>query len=194
MSWITVLGIAFGLAMDAFAVSLASGLKLARITPRHVFRLAFHFGLFQSLMPVIGWCIGTRIAGLAARFDHWIAFGLLSLIGGKMLCEATGEEDAEIRADPTRGMTLVALSLATSIDALAVGVSLALVQQSIWIPSLTTGVVTAGLTAVGIRFGNRLGRRWGRWAEVSGGGVLVLIGVRILLADLAANAAPLARF
>jgi len=188
MNWITVLGIALGLAMDAFAVSIASGLQLSRITPRHVFRLSFHFGLFQFLMPVIGWCVGLQMAGLVASFDHWLAFGLLSLIGGRMLWEAGSNRESESKADPTRGMTLVALSLATSIDALAAGVSLAFLHQSIWIPAVTTGVVTAALTAIGIAFGSRLGRRWGRWAEVIGGCVLILIGLRIFVLDLNSSA------
>jgi len=187
MNWITVLGIALGLAMDAFAVSIASGLKLPRATPRHVFRLSFHFGLFQFLMPVIGWFVGRQMAAFIAGADHWIAFGLLSLIGGKMLWEACSGKESEAKADPTRGMMLVGLSLATSIDALAAGVSLAFLQQSIWIPALTTGVVTAALTAIGIRFGSRFGRRWGRRAEVLGGCVLILIGLRILISDLAST-------
>ncbi len=186
MNWITVLGIALGLAMDAFAVSIASGLKLARATPRQVFRLSFHFGLFQFLMPVIGWFAGRQMANLIADFDHWIAFGLLSLVGGRMLREAGSQEEPESKADPTRGMTLVALSVATSIDALAAGLSLAFLHQSIWIPSVTTGVVTAALTGIGITFGSRFGRRWGRWAEAIGGCVLILIGLQILASHLAA--------
>jgi putative Mn2+ efflux pump MntP len=189
MNWIAVLGIALGLAMDAFAVSIASGLKLARITPRHVFRLAFHFGLFQLLMPVLGWYLGKQLAPLITGFDHWIAFGLLSFVGGRMLREASRGEALEAGADPTRGMTLVALSLATSIDALAAGVSLAFLRQSIWIPSVTTGVVTAALTGLGLGFGSRFGRRWGRWAEVIGGCALILIGLRIMVADLTSPAA-----
>ena len=169
MNWIAVLGISLGLAMDAFAVSIASGLKLARPTPRHVFRLSFHFGLFQFLMPVIGWYAGRQMAALIAGFDHWIAFGLLSLVGGRMLWEAGSGKEAESKADPTRGMMLVALSVATSIDALAAGVSLAFLQQAIWIPSASIGVVTATLTAIGMGFGSRFGRRWGRWAEVRNG-------------------------
>lgn len=188
MNWITVLGIALGLAMDAFAVSIASGLKLARVTPRHVFRLSFHFGLFQFLMPVIGWFAGRQMASLVASFDHWIAFGLLSLIGGRMLWEAASNGESDSGADPTRGMTLVALSVATSIDALAAGASLAFLDQSIWTPSVTTGVVTSALTAIGIAFGSRFGRRWGRWAEVIGGCVLILIGLRILVLDLTSSA------
>lgn len=186
MSWITVLGIALGLAMDAFAVSIASGLKLGHASARHVFRLAFHFGLFQFLMPVIGWYVGTQVAGLIGVVDHWIAFGLLAFIGGRMLWEAMGTHEHRAPRDPTRGMSLVTLSIATSIDALAAGIGLALLQESIWTASATIGVVTACLTGIGIRFGSRLGTRWGRRAEVAGGCVLILIGLRIALSHLVA--------
>ena len=185
MNWTTVLGIAVGLAMDAFAVSIASGLKLGHVTVRHVFRLAFHFGLFQFLMPVIGWHLGKQVAGVIDSFDHWIAFGLLALIGGRMLWEAGSEREPDARTDPTRGMSLVTLSVATSIDALAAGVGLAFLRESIWIPSVTIGLVTAALTGVGIAFGSRLGSRWGRWAEVVGGCVLILIGLRIVVSHFA---------
>lgn len=185
MNWITVLGISLGLAMDAFAVSIATGLKLGRATPRHVFRLAFHFGLFQFMMPVIGWYLGQQVAALIERFDHWIAFGLLAMIGGRMLWDAGNERESDAKSDPTRGLSLVTLSVATSIDALAAGIGLAFLRESIWIPSVTIGVVTATLTGVGITFGSRLGSRWGRWAEVVGGCVLILIGLRIAVTHLA---------
>lgn len=185
MNWITVLGISVGLAMDAFAVAVASGLKLGHASPRHVFRLAFHFGLFQFLMPVIGWHIGQQLAAVINTIDHWIAFTLLSLVGGRMLWEADSAQEPAERTDPTRGMSLVTLSVATSIDALAAGVGLAFVGESIWVPSVTIGVVTAALTGIGITFGTRMGGRWGRWAEVLGGCVLILIGLRIVVAHFA---------
>ncbi|NLX56120.1 MAG: manganese efflux pump [Planctomycetaceae bacterium] len=186
MSWITVLGISLGLAMDAFAVAIASGLKLRHTTPRHVFRLSFHFGLFQFLMPLIGWHIGAQVASFVDTFDHWVAFALLSYVGGRMLCGTDTVNDTPVSADPTRGMSLVTLSVATSIDALAAGLGLALLGEAIWIPSLTIGVVTAVLTGIGITFGSRLGSRWGRRAEVLGGGVLILIGLRIVVSHLTA--------
>ena len=185
MSWATTVGLALALSMDAFAVSIAVGLKLASVTPRHVFRLAFHFGLFQFLMPVIGWLAGQEVAAQISGFDHWVAFTLLAFVGGKMLWEARGEEEPEQRADPTSGLTLVTLSLATSLDALAVGLSLAFLQTAIWIPSVIIGLVAATLTVFGMGFGRRLGARWGRWAEVLGGCVLILIGVRIVVTHAA---------
>jgi putative Mn2+ efflux pump MntP len=185
MYWITILGIALALAMDAFAVSVAIGLKLNHLSVRHVFRLAYHFGLFQFLMPVLGWYLGQQVAPLIASVDHWIVFCLLALIGGRMLVEACREAPREAQRDPTRGWSLVTLSVATSIDALAAGIGLAFLGESIWIPSATIGCVTAALTAIGIRFGRRLGRRWGRRAEAVGGCVLILVGLRILVTHLA---------
>jgi manganese efflux pump family protein len=184
LSWLNVLGIAIGLAMDALAVSVAAGLSLDRVTPRHTFRIAFHFGLFQFFMPILGWLGGNVLASYIGVWDHWIAFGLLGYVGGKMLWEAGGERNPGGKADPTRGVMLVTLSIATSIDALAVGVSMAMIHVSIWAPSVVIGLVAATLSAVGITFGRRIGSRWGYWAEVAGGCVLLGIGARILLAHL----------
>jgi len=180
----TLLGIAVGLAMDAFAVATATGLALGSVTPRHVFRLAFHFGLFQFMMPVIGWAAGTTFSKFIGHYDHWVAFGLLTFVGGKMLWEAFAEREAEARGDPTRGLMLVTLSLATSVDALAVGLSMAMLGVEIWFPSVVIGVVAAALTTVGLLLGNRLGRRCGFWAELAGGSVLVAIGLRIVWTHL----------
>jgi manganese efflux pump family protein len=184
MHWLTVLGIAVGLAMDALAVAIATGLTVDRVTHRHVFRLAFHFGLFQFLMPVLGWLAGRQLAGSMALWDHWAAFGLLAGVGGKMLWEAWRNEEDRLRDDPTRGLTLVTLSVATSLDALAVGMSMALLGVSVWGPAVVIGLVAFTLTAVGILFGSRLGRGWGRWADALGGTVLMVIGTRILWSHL----------
>ena len=185
MNWPNLLGISVGLAMDAFAVSIVAGLAVAPVTPRQMFRLAFHFGLFQFMMPIIGWLAGREVVVYISAYDHWAAFGLLALVGGKMLLEARHEKEPDRSVDPTRGLMLVALSVATSIDALAVGLSMAFIRVSIWIPSVVIGLVAATLSAIGIGFGSRLGPRWGRWAEFLGGIVLLLIGVRILLSHLA---------
>lgn len=184
MDWWYTIGLAFALAMDAFAVSIATGITLREINARHVFRLAFHFGLFQFLMPVIGWLAGLSLYRWISTFDHWIAFALLGFIGGKMLWESFDHDADEERGDPTRGWMLVTLSVATSIDALAVGLSLALLDVSIWTPSVVIGIVAAAMTAVGMRFGSRLGARFGRVAERVGGIVLILIGLRILATHL----------
>lgn len=168
------------LALDAFAVSVAAGLCLERVTGRHVFRTAFHFGLFQALMPIAGWAAAQTFADRIAAVDHWVAFGLLAFIGGRMLWEARTEGSLTAGRDPTRGVTLVTLSVATSIDALAAGLGLAVVGVPIWLPALAIGLVTAGLCVPGILFGARLGRAWGRLAESVGGLVLIGIGLRIL--------------
>lgn len=184
MDWWYVIGIAFALAMDAFAVSIAAGLTLRQINGGHVFRLAFHFGLFQFLMPIIGWLAGLSLYHWISAFDHWIAFGLLGFIGGKMLWESFHDDPDEARGDPTRGWLLVTLSVATSIDALAVGLSLALLRVSIWTPSVVIGIVAAAMTAVGMVFGSRLGEWFGRAAERAGGLVLIAIGLNILVTHL----------
>ena len=177
--WLNLLGISVGLAMDAFAVSIATGLGLARVTPRHTFRLAFHFGLFQFLMPIIGWLAGQQLSLYIHHYDHWVALGLLSFVGCKMLWEGVAGKESNSNTDPTRGLMLLTLSLATSIDALAVGVSMALLGVSVWLPSVVIGLITATLSAIGITFGGRFGTRWEHWAEIAGGCVLILIGIKI---------------
>jgi manganese efflux pump family protein len=190
MSVLTLLGLAVGLAMDAFAVAIAAGLALERVTPRHVFRLAFHFGLFQFLMPIIGWLAGSRVAEYIGGYDHWVAFALLSFVGGKMLLDSRRKDEGESRADPTRGLMMVTLSVATSLDALAVGLSMALMggEAPAWLaiglPSVVIGIVAAAFTTVGIVFGGKLGPRWESRAEVLGGCVLIAIGVRTLWSHL----------
>jgi manganese efflux pump family protein len=180
LGWLAILGLSVGLAMDAFAVALAAGMTLDTVTPRHVFRLGFHFGLFQFMMPIIGWLAGAELSARVGDYDHWLAFALLAGVGGKMLWEAGCEKDADAGNDPTRGLRLLTLSVATSLDALAVGVSMALVGVSVWIPSVVIGVVTATMTATGIVFGGRIGSRWGRWADLAGGIVLIVIGIKVL--------------
>ncbi len=182
LNWLSMLALAVGLALDAFAVSIIVGLMLETITPRQVFRLAFHFGLFQFSMPVIGWLIGEELAAYVDGYGSWLAFVLLAFVGGKMLWESRQSGSKNSNSDPTRGAMLLTLSVATSIDALAVGMSMALWGVSVWLPSVIIGLVTATLTIVGIRFGGRLGAGWSHWAEIIGGSVLILIGVRMLLA------------
>lgn len=186
MSVAAIVFVAFGLAMDAFAVSIASGLAIQKLTYRHVFRMAFHFGLFQALMPVLGWFAGRTVASFIEAWDHWLALALLSFIGVKMLKGSGSDEDENGCVDPTRGLTLITLSIATSIDALAVGLSLAMLQVSVWLPALIIGVVAALMSTIGITFGNRIGCRWGRRAEVIGGLVLIAIGIHIVVEHMTA--------
>lgn len=186
MDFVVVLGIAIGLAMDAFAVALATGLALGKASGRQTFRLSFHFGLFQFLMPVVGWLAGLTLADWITAIDHWIAFGLLAIIGGKMLWEGAHPDEHEgPRADPTRGLSLVVLSIATSIDALAVGLSLGMLGVRIWYPATIIGIVAAVLTAAGMHLGRPLGARFGHRMELVGGLILIGIGVRILAGHLA---------
>ena len=185
MDLFTLLSLSVALAIDAFAVALAAGAVLDPFAERRWFRLGFHFGLFQALMPIIGWLAGRSIHHWISAYDHWVAFCLLVIIGGKMIYEAlkTDEKKTFIR-DPSRGWTLVILSIATSIDALAVGFSLALMDGSIWFASLVIGIVAAVLTVAGLILGRKIGSFWGPRAEIIGGVVLCLIGLKILLDHL----------
>jgi len=189
LGWINVSAIAVGLAMDAFAVSIGTGVVLDRVTPRHVFRMAFHFGLFQFLMPILGWWGGSAISSYVATYDHWLACGLLTCLGGKMVYDALFGNDDAPKSDPTKGWTLVALSVATSIDALAVGLSMAFLKVSVWVPCMIIGAVAAAFSSVGICFGARLPRRWRGSAGILGGAILVLIGLRILVSHLSGEGA-----
>ncbi len=175
--------LALGLAMDAFAVSLSVGTTAFLQVPRARFRIAFHFGLFQCLMPIIGWLGGRTIAPLIARIDHWIAFLLLTFVGVKMIHES-GSSDKNYRFDPSRGLNLVLLSVATSIDALAVGFSLALIDVSIWRPAVLIGLITGALSFAALLMGRRIGLAFGKRVERIGGMVLILIGLRIVIEHL----------
>lgn len=181
--WMILL-VAIGLAMDCFAVSLGIGASPNPCTRRSIFRLSFHFGLFQGGMTLLGWLLGSTVVNLIAGFDHWIAFALLAWVGGRMVLEGLHGRDAEPQMecnDPTRGSSLVMLSIATSIDALGVGLSLALLKVNILAASLMIGAVSLIMTVVGLTGGNRLSRRFGKGIEVLGGLVLIGIGLRIVL-------------
>lgn len=186
MSFFTVGAIAVGLAMDAFAVAVAASVSLKRVSPRQVFRFAFHFGLFQALMPLLGWGLGRFVADAIETWDHWVAFALLSFIGARAIYGSfTDAPDEETAAkDPTRGWSLVMFSLATSIDAMAVGLSLAMLRVDMWYSCLVIGVVTATLTTFGMLYGPVLGKRLGPRVEVVGGIILIGIGVKILIAHM----------
>jgi manganese efflux pump family protein len=186
MDWLSLLAIACALAMDAFAVAIVAGLTLNPLTKRQVFRLSFHFGLFQALMPLIGWSAGKAMYRYISEFDHWVAFVLLGSIGGKMLWGALhgdGEEERPAN-DPTSGMNLVMLSIATSIDALAVGLSLAMVRSAIVVPAVVIGLVAATFTIAGMLLGRRVGSLWGKRVEAIGGIILIAIGAKILVEHL----------
>ena len=184
MSLWAVIVIALGLAMDAVAVCIVAASAGYASNKRAVFRLVFHFGLFQFLMPVLGWLCGTVVERYIEGIDHWIAFGLLAFVGGRMIWAAFQAEEKRPANDPTRGLTMVMLSIATSLDALAVGLSLALAGISVWYPSVLIGVITGAMCLLAIALGNRLRRTFARWAEIAGGVVLILIGARMLFEHL----------
>ncbi len=183
MSFYSLLLIAISLAMDAFAVSAIGGATIQPIERRTCFRLSFHFGLFQFLMPIIGWFAGSQFVSYIESWDHWFAFGLLSLIGGKMIYESFQSIDQNVR-DISRGWTLVSLSIATSIDALAIGLTLALLNVHILMPSLLIGVVAGIFSLLGIALGRRFGIRFGPKIYLPGGLILIFLGIRILLSHL----------
>ncbi len=181
MGNLAVLGIALALAMDAFSVSLVVGSTVSPLTRRHFFRLAWHFGLFQFLMPLIGWLAGISAERYIAGYDHWVAASLLLIVGGRMIWSVLRPEEENLKGDPTRGMTLVMLSVATSIDALAVGVSLAALRVSIWQPAVIIGIVCGVLTLIGMKIGARLGRMFGGIIPLIGGLILCGIAVKIVV-------------
>jgi len=186
MHILTTLGIAVALAMDAFAVAIATGVNLQQVSVRQTFRLSWHFGLFQALMPLIGWVLGASIENYVNAYAHWVAFIMLALVGSNMLKEAimTDEEEDRIKPvkDATRGMTMVMLSVATSIDALAVGLSMSMLRVSIAYPAIIIGIVAGLFTIAGLHLGKRVARlTWlSTWAEITGGLVLWAIGLNIL--------------
>jgi len=173
--------IAVGLAADAFAVSLSAGASGHASDPRAVFRLSYHFGLFQFLMPVLGWYLGAQVTQFSAGFETWIAFGLLAFVGVRMVHSGLRPNDESVPPNMSRGWTLVLLCVATSIDALAIGISLAMLRVTIWYPSVIIGVITSALSLIGIRLGRWLGERVGSRMEIVGGLILLLIGLRLLI-------------
>ncbi|MGZ5453638.1 MAG: manganese efflux pump MntP [Candidatus Aminicenantales bacterium] len=187
MSFIWILGIAVALAMDCFAITLGMACSARGLTMRQAVRMGAYFGGFQLVMPVIGWLAGDRLLGIIQNFDHWVAFGLLALIGGRMIYESVEMSDEEKagRPDQTRGKRLLILALATSIDALAVGLSLGVVRTSILYPAAVIGVTSFVLTVVGAKLGPVVGRIFGKRAELVGGLILIGIGVKILIEHLA---------
>ena len=183
MDLLSVFLIALALAVDAFAVALAAGVSLCQVSGRQTFRLSFHFGLFQAMMNVIGWTAGLTVRSYLEGVDHWLAFGLLALVAVKMIKDAmVGRQEEAKKIDPTRGYTLVMLSVATSIDSLAVGLSFAVLNVSVWMPAAVIGLVATLLTIIGLRLGCLLGSasRVGARAEIAGGLVLLAIGFNIL--------------
>lgn len=178
--------LAVGLSMDAFAVSVCKGLSMPRATAKAQWTCGLWFGSFQALMPVIGFYLGTMFADAIEAFDHWVAFGLLALIGINMLKEAfTPEQSSCDNCGDLSVKTMFVMAVATSIDALAVGISLAMAGPvNILLAAVLIGVCTCGLSALGVKIGNAFGSRYEKGAQIAGGVILILLGVNILLEHL----------
>lgn len=185
MSIIQIFLIAFALAMDAFAVSVAAGFAIPKVRIRHALTYGLWFGAFQAIMPLAGWLGGRSLARYINEVDHWIAFGLLVLIGGKMIYESFQIEEVEKERNPLDTKVLFVLAVATSIDALAVGLSFALLQVTVLLPIVTIGVVTFLLSFAGVYIGAKGGHFFERKIEVLGGLILIAIGIKILWSHLA---------
>jgi putative Mn2+ efflux pump MntP len=185
MSAATIIFIALGLAMDAFAVSVACGVTLKLQRMRNAFRIAFFFGFFQMIMPVLGWLAGRGIRTAISSFDHWVAFGLLLLVGIKMIYESARMERDKRETEHLSISVLLMLALATSIDALAVGLGFAFLNVAIVTPVIVIGAVTFALSFSGVFLGHLVGHVFERRIEVLGGLVLIAIGIKILIQHLA---------
>ena len=183
MGVLEIVLIAIGLAMDAFAVSICKGLSMKKMSWKKAIIVGGYFGLFQGLMPVIGYFLGTTFESLVTKIDHWIAFGLLSFIGANMIREAF-EEDEEHCTDNINVKTMLVLAIATSIDALAVGITFAFLKVNLVLATIIIGIVTFVLCIIGTKIGNRFGNKYKNKAEFSGGLILILIGLKILLEHL----------
>ena len=185
MSLTTIILLALALAMDAFAVSITSGITIGKMHLRHALRIAGFFGFFQAVMPLLGWSVGRGAADFIQAYDHWVAFGLLGGIGGKMIYESFKlDADCKEKADPLNLYVLFTLAVATSIDAGAVGVSLSLLDVRIILPSIIIGIVTFFVSMAGTWLGQSFGDLFGERIEIAGGIVLIAIGCKILLQHL----------
>lgn len=185
MSILQIFLIAFALAMDAFAVSIAEGFAIPKVRIRHALTYAAWFGGFQAVMPLAGWFGGIKLAKYISEIDHWIAFGLLILVGGKMIYESFQIEEVEKEKNPLDVKVLFMLAVATSIDAFAVGLSFALLNVTVLLPIVIIGVVTFCLSYAGVYLGSKGSHFGEQKIEVAGGLVLIAIGIKILWSHLA---------
>ena len=180
--FLSILLIAFGLSADCFAVALSASISRRTSSFWQVFRVALSFGVFQALMPVLGWLVGRTVVDFIADYDHWLAFGLLAFVGGRMLWESFRDADGRRKdTDISKGLLLLTLSIATSIDALAVGLSFAFLETNITVASTTIGVTAFLVTAIAFVLGSKVGGVIGKRAEIVGGVILIGIGIKILL-------------
>jgi putative Mn2+ efflux pump MntP len=184
MDLITILLIAVGLSFDTFAVSVSSGLTIRQIRFMQAVKIAFTLAFFQSLMPLIGWMVGSQFSGPVVNYDHWVAFGLLSALGLKMAYESFKKDNEKSNFNPLNLAVLLGMAVATSIDALVVGVSFALIEVNIYWTVLVIGVVTFLVSMAGMLFGKKVGGKLGKRMEIIGGLILIGIGIKILLEHL----------
>ena len=180
----TTILLSLGLAADAFAVAVSSGLAIKHMKVNKALKIALFFGVFQALMPVLGWSIGLSFSFLITPIDHWIAFGLLSFIGGRMIYESLQSEECEKKFNPLDTGTLITLSVATSIDALAVGLGFAVLKDSIALAVTAIGFITFFLAFAGVFIGHKCGNLFANKIEILGGAILIFIGSRILFLHL----------
>ena len=183
MGAIEILLISIGLAMDAFAVSVCKGLAMKKMSWKKAIIIGLYFGIFQAVMPVIGYFLGTTFERFITNVDHWVAFILLVGIGINMVKEAFDKE-SENRNDNVDMKTMLVLSIATSIDALAIGITFACLKIQIVMPVITIGLITFIISVIGVKIGNRFGDKYGKKAEIMGGVILILLGIKILLEHL----------
>lgn len=175
--------IGLGLAMDAFAVSICKGLSMKKMNWKNAIIISLYFGIFQALMPIVGYFLGTTFSSFVENVDHWIAFILLAIIGGNMIKDSFDDE-CEKRNDKVDFKTMIILAIATSIDALAVGVTFAFFETNIVLAVSIIGIITFILSLIGVKIGNRFGDKFQNKAELTGGIILIMIGVKILLEHL----------
>ena len=183
MGAIEILLISIGLAMDAFAVSVCKGLAMKKMSWKKAIIIGLYFGIFQAVMPVIGYFLGTTFEIFITYVDHWVAFILLVGIGINMVKEAFNKK-SENRNDNVDMKTMLVLSIATSIDALAIGITFACLKIHIVMPVITIGLITFIISVIGVKIGNRFGDKYGKKAEIMGGVILILLGIKILLEHL----------
>ncbi len=184
MDFVSVLLIAIGLSADCFAVALGASTSAKGASRLQMFRVSLAFGVFQAVMPVLGWLAGTRLVNLISDYDHWVAFGLLLIVGGRMIWESLHSKDEAKERDFSKGFALLTLAIATSIDALAVGLSFAFLEVNIAVAVLTIGGVAFLITGIGFLIGRKAGQVLGERAETIGGIILIGIGIRILVSHL----------
>lgn len=184
MAFLSIILIAIGLSADCFAVALGTSCADRNISRFKVVRIASSFGFFQALMPLIGWLAGKTIVGLIEHYDHWVAFALLAFVGGRMLWESYHHKKEDKQGDISRGLMLLTLSVATSLDALAVGLSFAFLEVNIWLAIAVIGATAFAISIIGFLMGRKVGQVFGKRAEAIGGLILLGIGLRILITHL----------